>query len=150
MKTTRITLGEVLQYDPDFEAEVDKIKDQGGVYISDKPSGDYGTVFLLNGKAVKVTTDSVELEHAQKLEGKKTNNFAFIYDVEIIHNKLGIITMEVLAPLNQNIPEEWIDATEKEAKRLGIDPEELDFIGDNVMQHPKSGKLKMIDVQLVF
>ena len=54
--------------------------------------------------------------------------------------------MEVLAPLNQNIPEEWIDATEKEAKRLGIDPEELDFVGDNVMQHPKSGKLKMIDV----
>lgn len=146
MKTTRITLGEVLQYDPDFEAEVDKIKDQGGVYISDKPSGDYGTVFLLNGKAVKVTTDSVELEHAQRLKGKKTNNFAFIYDVDIIHNKLGIITMEVLAPLNQNIPEEWIDATEKEAKRLGIDPEELDFIGDNVMQHPKSGKLKMIDV----
>ena len=146
MKTTRITLGEVLQYDPDFEAEVDKIKDQGGVYIIDKPSGDYGTVFLLNGKAVKVTTDSVELEHAQKLKGKKTNNFAFIYDVEIIHSKLGIITMEVLAPLNQNIPEEWIDATEKEAKRLGIDPEELDFIGDNVMQHPKSGKLKMIDV----
>ena len=76
MKTTRITLGEVLQYDPDFEAEVDKIKDQGGVYISDKPSGDYGTVFLLNGKAVKVTTDSVELEHAQRLKGKKTNNFA--------------------------------------------------------------------------
>ena len=35
---------------------------------------------------------------------------------------------------------------EKEAKRLGIDPEELDFVGDNVMQHPKSGKLKMIDV----
>ena len=82
MKTTRITLGEVLQYDPDFEAEVDKIKDQGGVYISDKPSGDYGTVFLLNGKAVKVTTDLVELEHAQKLKGKKTNNFAFIYDVD--------------------------------------------------------------------
>tara|TARA_R110002012_G_scaffold277017_1_gene464148 strand:+ start:499 stop:939 length:441 start_codon:yes stop_codon:yes gene_type:complete len=146
MKTSRITLGEVLQYDPDFEKEVDKIKNQGGVYISDKPSGDYGTVFLLNGKAVKVTTDSVELEHAQKLKGKKTNNFAFIYDVEVKHPKLGIITMEVLAPLTQEIPEEWIFSTEKEAKRFGIDPDELDFVGDNVMQHPKSGKLKMIDV----
>ena len=34
MKTTRITLGEVLQYDPDFEAEVDKIKDQKKAYAS--------------------------------------------------------------------------------------------------------------------
>ena len=146
MKISRITLGEVLQYDPDFEAEVDIIKNQGGVYISDKPSGDYGTVFLLNGKAVKVTTDSVELEHAKKLEGKKTNNFAFIYDVDVKHDKLGIITMEVLGKLDKPIPEEWIENTQKEAQRLGINPEELDFIGDNVMQHPKTGKLKMIDV----
>ena len=146
MKKHRIILGEVLQYDPDFENEVDKIKNQGGVYISNKPSGDYGTVFLLNGKAVKVTTDSVELEHAQKLKGKKTNNFVFIYDVTQRNEKLGIITMEVLGQLNQQIPEEWVEATEKEAQRLGIDPEELDFIGDNVMEHPKTGKLKMIDV----
>ena len=49
---------------------------------------------------------------------------------------LNEITPGVLA--NKNM--------QKELKRLGIDPEELDFVGDNVMQHPKSGKLKMIDV----
>jgi len=146
MNLNRITLGEVLQYDPDFEAEVDKIKNQGGVYISDNPSGDYGTAFLLNGKAVKVTTDEIELEHAKKLQGKKTNNFVYIYDVNQISPKLGVITMEVLGKYDGPVPDEFVEATEKEAKRFGINPEELDFVGDNVMQNPRSGKLKMIDV----
>jgi len=132
-----------LYYDPDFEKQVDKLLDQGGKHLG---SGDYGSAYLLNGRVYKVTTDEIELEHAQLLKGKKTNNFARIYDVEVINPKLGIIQMEVLGEFRGNIPEEWIDATEKEAKRLGIDPEELDFVGDNVMQHPKSGKLKMIDV----
>ena len=54
--------------------------------------------------------------------------------------------MEVLGEFKGEIPEDFIVATEKEASRLGIDPSELDFIGDNVMIHPKSSKLKMIDV----
>ena len=143
MRLSHVILGEILYYDPDFEKQVDKLLDQGGKHLG---SGDYGSAYLLNGRVYKVTTDEIELEHAQLLKGKKTNNFARIYDVEVINPKLGIIQMEVLGEFRGNIPEEWIDATEKEAKRLGIDPEELDFIGDNVMQHPKSGKLKMIDV----
>lgn len=143
MRLSDIILGEILQYDPDFDREVEKIKDQGGKYLG---SGDYGSAFLLNGRVYKVTTDYIELEHAKILQGKKTNNFVYIYDVEVLQPKLGIIQMEVLGEFKGEVPEEFVQATESEAQQLGIDPEELDFVGDNVMIHPKSGKLKMIDV----
>jgi len=143
MRLSDIILGEILQYDPYFDREVEKIKDQGGKYLG---SGDYGSAFLLNGRVYKVTTDSIELEHAKILQGKKTNNFVYIYDVEVLQPKLGIIQMEVLGEFKGEVPEEFVQATESEAQQLGIDPEELDFVGDNIMIHPKSGKLKMIDV----
>ena len=79
MKLSQIILEGPLEYDPDFNREVDKIQDQGGKYLG---SGDYGSVYLLKGKAVKVTTDSIELDHAEKLKGKKTNNFVYIFDVK--------------------------------------------------------------------
>lgn len=143
MRLSDIILGEILQYDPDFDREVEKIKDQGGKYLG---SGDYGSAFLLNGRVYKVTTDYIELDHAKILQGKKTNNFVYIYDVEVLQPKLGIIQMEVLGEFKGEVPEEFVQDTESEAQQLGIDPEELDFVGDNVMIHPKSGKLKMIDV----
>jgi hypothetical protein len=143
MKLTQIILEGPLQYDPDFNREIDKIQDQGGKYLG---SGDYGSVYLLNGKAVKVTTDQDELDHAEILKGKKTNNFVYIFDVERLQDKLGIITMEVMGEYKGEIPNEFIDALEKEAERYGIDPEELDIRSDNFMVHPKSGKLKMTDV----
>lgn len=143
MKLSRILISEILQSTPGFDREIDKLSDQGGKYIG---SGDYGSAYLLNGKVYKVTTDEVELEHALILKGKKTNNFVYIFDVKVLEPKLGIIEMEVLGDFKGEVPEEFQDRTEKEAQRLGIDPDELDFIGDNVMVHPKTGKLKMIDV----
>jgi hypothetical protein len=143
MKLSQIILEGPLEYDPDFNREVDKIQDQGGKYLG---SGDYGSVYLLKGKAVKVTTDSIELDHAEKLKGKKTNNFVYIFDVNRLNEKLGIITMEVMGEYKGEIPEEFIEALEKEANNYGIDPEELDIRPDNFMVHPKSGKLKMTDV----
>ena len=143
MKLSKIILEGPLEYDPGFSREIDKIQDQGGKYLG---SGDYGSVYLLNGKAVKVTTDEVEIEHAEILKGKKTNNFVFIYDVEKLDTKLGIITMEVMGEYKGEVPNEFIDALEKEASNLGIDPDELDLRPDNFMVHPKSGKLKMTDV----
>jgi hypothetical protein len=143
MKLARILLSEILQSTPEFDREIDKIVDMGGTHLG---AGDYGSAYLLNGKAVKVTTDEVELEHAQILKGKKTNNFVYIYDVKVLNPKLGIIEMEVLGRFKGEVPDEFKDATEAEAERFGIDPDELDFVGDNVMVHPKSGKLKMIDV----
>jgi hypothetical protein len=143
MKLSQIILEGPLQYDPDFNREIDKIQDQGGKYLG---SGDYGSVYLLNGKAVKVTTDQDELEHAEILKGKKTNNFVYIFDVERLQDKLGIITMEVMGEYKGEIPNEFIDALEKEAQTYGIPPDELDIRPDNFMIQPKSGKLKMTDV----
>jgi hypothetical protein len=143
MKLSQIILEGPLQYDPAFNREIDKIQDQGGKYLG---SGDYGSVYLLNGKAVKVTTDQDELEHAEILKGKKTNNFVYIYDVKRLGDKLGIITMEVMGEFKGEIPDEFIDSLEREAQNYGIDPEELDIRSSNFMIHPKSGKLKMTDV----
>ena len=143
MKLSQIILEGPLEYDPDFNREIDKIQDQGGKYLG---SGDYGSVYLLKGKAVKVTTDSIELDHAEKLKGKKTNNFVYIFDVKRLNEKLGIITMEVMGEYKGDIPEEFITALEREASNYGIDPSELDIRPDNFMVHPKSGKIKMTDV----
>ena len=142
MRLSHVILGEILYYDPDFEREVERVKDQGGKYLG---SGDYGSAFLLNGRVYKVTTDSIEIEHALILKGKKTNNFAHIYDVEEINEKLGIIQMEVLGEFKGDIPEEWIEATEAEAERMGIDPDELDIRPSNVMVNQKN-HLKLVDI----
>lgn len=141
MKLYRI-ISEILQYDPDFEDQVDLIKDKGGKYIG---SGDYGAAYLLNGRIYKVTTDQLELEHAKKLKRKKTNNFAYIYDVEVLKPNLGIIQMEVLGEFKEEVPDEFADAVEKEAERFGIDPDELDIRPSNVMVR-QDGGLRLVDI----
>lgn len=143
MKLARVLLEGPLAYDPEYNQEVDRIRDAGGVYLG---SGDYGSVYMLNGRAVKVTTDEIEIEHAEILKGKKTNNFVRIHDVKVIHPKLAVITMSNMAPYKGEISDEFLDALEKEAQNLGIDPEELDIRPDNFMIDPDTGKLKMTDV----
>ena len=144
MKLTHILLGEILHYEPKFEEQIDKLKRMGGQYVG---SGNYGSVYKVGEKAVKVTTDEDELNHAELLEGKKTNNFVYIHSVERLDNKLGIIVMDFLLKKDHlDIPEEFIDELEAEAKRFGIDPNELDVRPDNFLISPKSGKLKMVDV----
>ena len=142
MRLSHVILGEILYYDPEFEKEIDKIKDQGGKYLG---SVDYGAAYLLYGRVYKVITDEIELEHAHILKGKKTNNFAHIYDVETLDTKLGIIQMEVLGDFKGEIPEEWIEAVEAEAERLGIDPDELDIRPSNIMVNQKN-HLKLVDI----
>jgi len=142
MRLSHVILGEILYYDPDFEKQTDKIKDQGGVYLG---SGDYGSAYLLNGRVYKVTTDEIELQHAKILKGKRTNNFARIFDVEILEPKLGIIQMEVLGEFKGEIPEEWVEAVEREAKQHGIDPLELDIRPSNVMVN-QNKHLKLVDI----
>ena len=91
-----------------------------------------------------------ELDHAEIIKGKKTNNFVHIFDVIRHDDRLGVITMEILSELDNpeaEITEEFIAALEAEANRLGIPADELDLTHDgNFMKHPKSGKLKHIDV----
>jgi len=142
MKLSRVILGEILYYDPGFEKATDQLRDKGAKYLG---SGDYGSAYLLNGRVYKVTTDEIELEHAVVLKGKKSKNFAFIIDVEVMAPKLGIIQMEVLGEYHGEIPEEWIEATEKEALKMGIDPDELDIRPSNVMVNQQN-KLKLVDI----
>ena len=142
MKLSSIIL-EIIEPIPGYQKLVDKVKQDGGKFLG---SGDYGSAYLVGDKVVKITTDEVELEHANLLKGIGTENFAFIYDVSEVSPKLGIITMEFLKPYTGEITPEFIEATKQEAEANSIDPGELDFIGDNIMLDPKSNKPKMIDV----
>lgn len=135
-------LKEVLTPSPDYLREIEKIKKEGGIFLG---SGDYGSVYQVGDVVKKVTSDEVELEHAEILKGKTTKYFVPILDVEIINPKLGIITMPDMEPFTGEISEDFIDRLEQESEQLGIDPDELDIRPDNFMLDRK-GNLKMTDV----
>ena len=139
-------LREVIDVTPEYQDLVEKIKQQGGKFIG---SGDYGAVFLVGDKVLKVTTDSDELEDAEKIKGLQTKYFVHIYDVEVINPKLGIITMEDLETYTADPDEIPIDDIMEEADQLDIYPD-LEGPGgkiklDNVMQD-KQGNVKIVDV----
>jgi len=133
---------EVISPSQEYMERVNDIIDQGGEFLG---SGDYGSVYLVGDVVKKVTSDEVEIEHAEILKGKKTKYFVPIIDVEVVNPKLAIITMPNMEPFTGEIPEEFIEQLEQEAQQLGIDPEELDIRPDNFMKD-QSGKLKMTDV----
>lgn len=133
---------EVIDPSREYRERVNDIIDQGGEYLG---AGDYGSVYLVGDVVKKVTSDEVEIEHAQILKGKKTKYFVPILDIEVIDPKLAIITMPNMNTFTGEIPEEFITKLEQEAESLGIDPEELDIRPDNFMTD-SSGNLKMTDV----
>jgi hypothetical protein len=133
---------EVITPSEEYKETVNNIIDQGGEFLG---SGDYGSVYLVGDIVKKVTSDEVEIEHAEILLGKTTEYFVPILDVEVINPKLAIITMPNMEPFTGEIPEEFIANLEQEAEDLGIDPEELDIRPDNFMKD-SSGNLKMTDV----
>lgn len=143
MKLLNILVESPLQYSPEFEQQVKKIKDKGGVFIA---SGQYGSVYQIGNKVKKITTDPDEIIHALLLKGKTTDTFVYIYNVEIINDRLGVITMENMDELTKEITPEFIEKLEIEAQSLGIDPDELDIRPSNFMEHPKTGAIKMVDV----
>jgi len=139
-------LKEIVQPSEDYYNLVDKIKQQGGKFLG---SGDYGAAYLIGDRVVKVTTDSQELEDAQKIKGRTTKYFAYIYEVEIVNELLGIITMQNLQPYTADPDRVPIDDIYDEADELGISPD-LEGPGgsirmDNVMQDA-NGNVKIIDV----
>lgn len=135
-------LKEVISPSQEYMERVNDIIDQGGEFLG---SGDYGSVYLVGDVVKKVTSDEVEIEHAEILKGKKTKYFVPIIDIEVVNPKLAIITMPNMEPFTGEIPEEFIEGLEQEAEQLGIDPEELDIRPDNFMKD-QSGNLKMTDV----
>ena len=139
-------LKEILDPTQEYQELVNDIIDQGGEYLGE---GDYGAVFLVGDKVMKVTTDSEELEDAQQIKGQKTKYFVHIHDVEVRNPKLGIITMEDLEPFTGSEKDVPIDDIIEEAEMLGIYPD-LEGPGgsikmDNLMQD-KTGRIKVIDV----
>ena len=139
-------LKEILDPTQEYQELVNDIIDQGGEYLGE---GDYGVVFMVGDKVLKVTTDSEELEDAQQIKGQRTKYFVYIYDVEVRNPKLGIITMEDLQPFTGNEKDVPIDDIMEEADLLGIYPD-LEGPGgsikmDNLMQD-KRGRIKVIDV----
>jgi hypothetical protein len=151
MKLVDIIFENLIKASPAFQKAVNDIKDRGGELIG---TGDYGNVYQLGDRVIKVTTDETELEHAEILKGKATKNFVRIFDVEIIKNSLGVITMENLNQLDSSdeIGEDFIEDLQSEAESLGIDPDELDMWvrGDNIKRDnfmkDSAGQLKMVDV----
>jgi hypothetical protein len=133
---------EVITPSTEYREQIDYIIDQGGEFLG---SGDYGSVYLVGDVVKKVTSDEVEIEHAEILKGKKTKYFVPIIDVEVLNPKLAVITMPDMEPFSGDIPQEFITKLEQEAESLGIDPGELDIRPDNFMKD-KSGNLKMTDV----
>ena len=139
-------LKEIISPTQEYQELVDDIVDQGGEYVGE---GDYGAVFLVGDKIMKVTTDSEELEDAQKIKGQKTKYFVYIHDVEVRNPKLGIITMDNLKPYTASPSTVPIEDIYDEADNLGISPD-LEGPGgsikmDNIMQD-KTGRIKVIDV----
>ena len=140
-------LKEILDPTQEYQELVNDIIDQGGEYLGE---GDYGVVFLVGDKVVKVTTDSEELEDAQQIKQQRTKYFVYIYDVEVRNLKLGIITMEDLEPFTGSEQDVPIEEIEEEAEMLGIYPD-LEGPGgsikmDNIMQDRYYGNIKVIDV----
>ena len=117
MKILQI-IKEVITPTQEYQKEVEKIKAAGGTPLGDP--GNYGATFLVQGKAVKVTTDSEELEDAQAIEGLNTKYFVKIHEVQVIEPNLGIITMDRLYPYQGSEQEIPIDEIEEEADLLGI------------------------------
>lgn len=139
-------LKEILDPTQQYQELINNIVDQGGEYVGE---GDYGVVFKVGDKIVKVTTDSEELEDAQQIKGQKTKHFVYIYDVEVKNPKLGIITMENLQPFAGSEKDVPIEQIQEEADQLGIYPD-LEGPGgsikmDNIMQNAR-GTIKVIDV----
>jgi hypothetical protein len=76
---------EVITPSQEYQERVNDIVDQGGEFLG---SGDYGSVYLVGDKVKKVTSDEVEIEHAEILKGKNTQYFVPIIDVEVVNPKL--------------------------------------------------------------
>jgi len=137
---------EIISPTQQYQDAVEKIKQQGGKFLG---SGDYGAAFLVGNKVVKVTTDSEELEDAQKIKGVTTKYFVHIYDVQVINEKLGIITMERLYPYTADPNDVSLEKIQQEADDLDIYPDIEGSQGmvrlSNIMQDRK-GNIKVIDV----
>jgi hypothetical protein len=65
--------------------------------------GQNGTVYKKGNEVIKITTDEVELEHAQKVEGKQYPSLTPIFDLDIKEENLGTYKMPLLKPVPSTV-----------------------------------------------
>ena len=121
-----------------YQELVNGIKDKyNATYLG---SGDNGVALELpSGKVIKVTTDSVELEHAETLKDKNFDAIIPIEKVKIIKDDLGYIVManaEKLTSEERNLlnslegdVEAYLFGEDEEAlEKLKVNKKLLDFV----------------------
>jgi hypothetical protein len=146
-----------------------RLKDQGYTVLG---SGDNGIALQKGSKVLKLTTDVDELEHAKKLIKHSFPSIIPINNVEILGSKSGIIEMVDAQPLTQaekreidiqglsaedylfhggslsdNLSDkmkEFLVGLREAFTQSGIDPEEIDWSSDNIMNF--QGRYVLVDV----
>ncbi len=114
-----------------YQALVDGIKSKyDATYIG---SGDNGVALgLPSGKVIKVTTDSIELEHAEALKDTSSDAIIPIEKVKIINKDLGYIVMvnaDKLTPEEESLIKDTRE--DVESYLLDGDKDALESIKDN-------------------
>lgn len=127
----------------EFSETVDRLQQLGAKYIK---SGDYGSVYEYKGKAVKVTTDSIEIEHAKKLQKKPTKYLVPIHSVKRVSEEVSIIVMDLLEPAHTPPSKSFYDKVEEEATKYGLDITMLDIRPSNIMWCEKCNRHKLVDI----
>ena len=120
-----------------------------------------------DGKVIKVTTDSVELEHAETLTNYSFPSIIPIHKVKTLSKDLGYIVMENATPLSeeekslikstrednedelndlQKYPKlvEFLTGIKTAYTRAGLDIDEIDYSADNLMNY--NNKFVMVDL----
>ena len=146
-----------------------RLKDQGYTVLG---SGDNGIALQKGSKVLKLTTDVDELEHAKKLIKHSFPSIIPINNVEILGPKSGIIEMVDAQSLTQverreidiqglsaedyllhggslsdNLSDkmkEFLVGLREAFTQSGIDPEEIDWSSDNIMNF--QGRYVLVDV----
>lgn len=146
-----------------------RLKDQGYTVLG---SGDNGIALQKGSKVLKLTTDVDELEHAKKLIKHSFPSIIPIHNVKILGPKSGIIEMVDAQPLTQaekreidiqglsaenylfhggdlsdNLSDkmkEFLVGLREAFTKSGIDPEEIDWSSDNIMNF--QGRYVLVDV----
>ena len=121
-----------------YQELVNGIKDKyNATYLG---SGDNGVALELpSGKVIKVTTDSVELEHAETLKDKNFDAIIPIEKVKIIKDNLGYIIMvnaekltseeeTLLKDMKDDVEAYLFDEDEEALERIKVNKKLLDFV----------------------
>ena len=105
-----------------YKELVGAIKDKyGAKYLG---SGDNGVALgLPDGKVIKVTTDSVELEHAETLKNKSYTSIIPVRKVKLINSNLGYIVMANAEPLTST-ERITLEDTKKDVEAYLLDGDE--------------------------